>query len=245
MTPWPNRVEDGKYSFAGVEHQLKVTDVKNNNALHGLSAGKEWISEIEEPDKIRLSCTLDNEDGYPFKLKQLLTYRITDSGLFVKYLVQNIGETAAPFGFGWHPYLDCAGKVDDCKLLLDASTHVIPNERLLPIDTEPVKYPIDFTKRVQIGDTVLDDAFIDLNRGFNGKTKVLFTRADNKVIEIWADSNFNGWQLFSGDTVPAINRKALAIEPLTCLANAYNTEKFLITLQPGDEKVLKFGIYPH
>jgi uncharacterized repeat protein (TIGR02543 family) len=35
MTPWPNRVEDGKYSFAGVEHQLKVTDVKNNNALHG------------------------------------------------------------------------------------------------------------------------------------------------------------------------------------------------------------------
>lgn len=245
MSPWPNRIEDGKYEFEGNKYQLQINDTKANNAIHGLSYDKEWDLDVLDENKIRLKIVLDSDCGYPGKLEQLLTYRLSESGLFVKFIVRNIGDKNAPFGFGWHPYLDAAGSVNNCKLLLDASTHIVPNERLLPVGKEDVVSPKKYNNVREIGDTVLDDAFVDVKRGFNGKTKVLFTRADDRVVEIWADANFNAWQIFSGDTIPQINRTALAIEPLTCLANAYNTKDYLQILKPGDEKILKFGIFPH
>ena len=43
LAPWPNRITDGKYCFAGHKYQLPLTDVKTMSASHGLVAWKEWV----------------------------------------------------------------------------------------------------------------------------------------------------------------------------------------------------------
>src|SRR5438045_5374673 len=36
LVPWPNRLEDGSYSFDGVTYQLPLTEPTKHNAIHGL-----------------------------------------------------------------------------------------------------------------------------------------------------------------------------------------------------------------
>ena len=37
LAPWPNRIVDGKFTFAGVERQVALTEPARHHALHGLS----------------------------------------------------------------------------------------------------------------------------------------------------------------------------------------------------------------
>ena len=54
--PWPNRLEDGRYSFEGVEHQLPVNEPERACALHGLAHGEDWT--VEEHDRSSVVLTL-------------------------------------------------------------------------------------------------------------------------------------------------------------------------------------------
>src|SRR5947209_908729 len=36
LLPWPNRVRDGAYRFAGADHQLALTEPDRHHAIHGL-----------------------------------------------------------------------------------------------------------------------------------------------------------------------------------------------------------------
>src|SRR5205823_5026812 len=34
LAPWPNRLDDGSYEFAGTRHQLPLTEPEHGNAIH-------------------------------------------------------------------------------------------------------------------------------------------------------------------------------------------------------------------
>jgi aldose 1-epimerase len=36
LAPWPNRISDGRYSFAGRTYQLRIDDLERRTADHGL-----------------------------------------------------------------------------------------------------------------------------------------------------------------------------------------------------------------
>ena len=40
--------------------------------------------------------------------------------------------------------------------------------------------------------------------------------------------------VFTGDPLPDVNRRALAVEPMTCPPNAFRTGEALIRLEPGE-----------
>src|ERR1700739_4203693 len=40
LSPWPNRVGGGRYSFGGAEHQLALSEPPLGNAIHGLTP---WV----------------------------------------------------------------------------------------------------------------------------------------------------------------------------------------------------------
>ncbi len=48
--------------------------------------------------------------------------------------------------------------------------------------------------------------------------------------------------LFTGDPLPDVARRSLAVEPMTCPANAFRTGTALIRLQPGGSFVSTWGI---
>ncbi len=41
LIPWPNRLADGRYEFAGRTHQLPLTEPAKHNAIHGLAR---WVN---------------------------------------------------------------------------------------------------------------------------------------------------------------------------------------------------------
>ena len=60
---------------------------------------------------------------------------------------------------------------------------------------------------------------------------------------VWADDAWPYVQLFSGDR-PDVQRRGLAVEPMTCPPNAFNTGEGLIRLEPGDAFEGRWGISP-
>ena len=42
LTPWPNRVDGGRYSFDGEDHQLALSEPALGNAIHGLTRWVPW-----------------------------------------------------------------------------------------------------------------------------------------------------------------------------------------------------------
>ncbi len=42
LVPWPNRIGDGTYTFAGVDQQLALTEPGKHSAIHGLLRWRSW-----------------------------------------------------------------------------------------------------------------------------------------------------------------------------------------------------------
>jgi aldose 1-epimerase len=60
-------------------------------------------------------------------------------------------------------------------------------------------------------------------------------------LTVWADDSWPYVHLFTGD-LPDVERRGLAIEPMTCPPNAFNTGEGLIRLEPGDVFEGRWGI---
>jgi aldose 1-epimerase len=59
---------------------------------------------------------------------------------------------------------------------------------------------------------------------------------------VWADEAWKHVQLFTGDPLPDIDRRALAVEPMTCPPNAFRTGEDVIRLEPGETFTGSWGI---
>ena len=85
----------------------------------------------------------------------------------------------------------------------------------------------------QIGKQQLDDT-----RALNAPWQL---RAGN--VTVWADEAWPYAQIFTGD-LPDVQRRGLAVEPMTCAPNAFNTGEGLIRLEPGDAFEGRWGLRP-
>ena len=245
LIPWPNRLADGRYRFAGIEHQLGLTEPGQLCAIHGLLRWRPWRALEHDRERVVVGTRLYPQPGYPFMLEVSIEYELGEAGLRVRTAAINGGEQACPFGCGQHPYLSPgAGTIADCLLGLSAATHIVANERGLPVGTESVAgRKFDFSAGVRIGDLVIDDAFTDLTRDPAGRATVALTGADGITVELWADRHYGFLQLFSGDTLaPERRRRGLAVEPMTCPANALASGDSLLTLGPGESFTGEWGV---
>ncbi|MFC3998667.1 aldose 1-epimerase family protein [Nocardiopsis sediminis] len=245
LAPWPNRVADGRYVFAGAEHCLTVTEPERATALHGLVHSATWLPVETGPDRVRLAFTLDGAPGYPFRLELAADYRLDPAeGLHVHVGARNIGAAAAPYGTGAHPYLRVAGALDDAVLRLPARSRLPVDGRLLPAGApEPVEgTEHDFGNARRIGATVFDTAFTGLRRDAEGRAWTVLS-GGGRSVGLWADESFGWLQVFSADGLPGgLHRSGLAVEPMTCPPNAFATGTDLAVLAPGAVSGARFGI---
>ena len=58
---------------------------------------------------------------------------------------------------------------------------------------------------------------------------------------MWVDESYPYLMLFTGD-LPEVERRALAVEPMTCAPNAFRTGESLIVLEPGGSVTSTWGI---
>jgi aldose 1-epimerase len=118
------------------------------------------------------------------------------------------------------------------------------DERGLPTSAEAVENTeYDFRKPRWIGSTTLDHAFTDLERDERGLARVELQDPDHGTqVSLWVDESYPYLMLFSGDPLPDVHRRSLAIEPMTCPPNAFRTGDALIRLEPGSSFASTWGI---
>jgi aldose 1-epimerase len=229
LAPWPNRLRDGRYSFDGVDYQLPLTEPATLNASHGFVKWARWSCREQSASAVLMEHDPVPQTGYPFRLRLQLQYRLAPTGLIVTMRASNIGSRAAPFGVGFHPYLDLGQHgLDDAQLQLPAASVLRTDERQLPVERLPVRgTAFDLQQLRPLGELRLDHGFTDLT----GSTALL--RTEQRTIALSWDSAFHDLQVF---TPPEImpGRNAVAIEPMSCPANAFNTKENLVRLEPAE-----------
>jgi aldose 1-epimerase len=65
---------------------------------------------------------------------------------------------------------------------------------------------------------------------------------DGTALSLWADESYPYLQLFTGDPLPSVSRRSLAVEPMTCAPNAFRSGEGLRVLEPGESMTGTWGI---
>lgn len=245
LVPWPNRIADGQYRFAGKLHQLPLTEPDKHNAIHGLLRWRNWLARTHEPHRVVMGIHLYPSPGYPFELDVTVTYELSADGLTVRISSTNTGSTDCPYAVGHHPYLAVAdGNVNRAVLTVPAHTRLLTDaERQLPIGREAVDgTPFDFREGRLIGELAIDNGFADLSRAPDGRAWVHLGQSGGPPRELWVDSAFSVLGIYTGDTLaPARQRTSLAVEPMTAGANCFQTGEGLVVLAPGQMHQATWG----
>ena len=240
LLPWPNRVQDGAYSFDGRRLQLPLTEPALGNASHGLTRWVAWTVHDDPGHRRRSEVTLGYrlmaQTGYPWTVDLQVRYAVAADGLTVTVTATNRSPSPAPYAQGAHPYLRVGDDgVDAWELVLPASTRLLVDDRGIPTGREAVGgTPYDFRAGARIGDLVVDHPFTDLDRGPGGRAEVLLRHpGTGDTVTLWMDDAHRWVQVFTGDTVGDRARQGLAVEPMTAPPNAFRTGESLLVLGPA------------
>jgi aldose 1-epimerase len=238
LVPWPNRVADGRYAFDGELRQLAVTEPARGNAIHGLVAWARFDLVEHVADRVVLRHVLVPQPGYPHELEVTVTYALGVNGLSWSISTRNIGERPAPYGCAPHPYLvGGPGRVDDWTLEVPAGEFLrVTEDRGLPSGVSGVGgTAFDFRTPRVVADLVADHAFTGLKPGDDGTTTVRVTANDGHGTALTWDPAVSPWvQIHTADSPdPASHRIGLAVEPMTCPPDAFNSGTDLVILAPG------------
>jgi aldose 1-epimerase len=63
-------------------------------------------------------------------------------------------------------------------------------------------------------------------------------------VTVWGDERWRWAQVYTGDDRPDVARRSIAVEPMTCRADAFRTGEDVIRLEPGDVFDARWGITP-
>ncbi|QAY63299.1 aldose epimerase [Xylanimonas allomyrinae] len=242
LLPWPNRLRDGAYAVDGTRYELAQSEPERGNALHGLACWVRWSLVEATTDAVTLELALPAQKGWPFQLVSQARYSLSDAGLDVTLTTRNVGAGTAPYGVGFHPWLSPGGaSLDACTVRLDATTHVTVDERLLPTGTEPVAGAFDLRTERSLAGLDLDDAWVDVTRDGDGLSWCRLGCPDGRTPAVWMDASMETWQVCSANHIPHFPRAGLAAEPMSCVADAFNTGERLVRLAPGERHVVRWG----
>jgi len=241
LIPWPNRIEDGSYEFDGRSYQLPLNEPARQNAIHGLVRWSQWSIADRAADRVAFEHVLYPQPGYPFALELRVEYSLSGNGLAVRTEATNAGSETAPYGAGSHPYLAVDQEVvDGVELRVPAATVLTADERGLPVGSAAVADEgLDFRESRPIGSAKLDHCFTDVQRDSQGRAEVRLG-----TTTLWADESYPYVMIFTGDGLPDVERRSVAVEPMTCAPNAFRSGESLVRLEPEESHVACWGISP-
>ena len=248
LVPWPNRIRDGRYRFAGRDHELPITERSTGNASHGLVRWEAFRPMERDEDRIVLAHTVHPRPGYPYALEVRVTWQVDPSGLTCSTRITNVGQDPAPVGYGAHPYL-ALGATPAQRARL-----TVPAERVLEVDAtrklptglrEVTGTPFDLRCGDELGERALDNAYTGLTRGPDGCWTVTLETGE-QAVRVWGGTGLDWVQVFTGksraEDLPEGQPAGIAIEPLSCPPDSFNSGEGLLTLAPGQTWAGQWGI---
>lgn len=245
LAPWPNRIAGGRWAWDGAPLQLEVNEPASRSALHGLVHRAPFGVQARSHEQVVMTHELAPTPGYPFRLRVRASYRLGEEGLSCFLEAENLDDRAAPVGLGVHPYIAAPGLVDDVVLTLPARTTPLLDEQWHETGRRPVAAAgRDFRQPRRLGSVELDAAFTDLVLGTNGRVEVVFGFPDGPELVLWSGDTCRWLVVYTGHTLlPGERRRSMAVEPMTCNANAFVTGQDLDVLETGQRLRLDWGLH--
>jgi aldose 1-epimerase len=256
MAPFVNRIAGGRYSFDGHDHDL-LPGVADPARLiyHGLlrlmplTVTALRTTDSEAQVEFEGSIRADTWPGYPFNIGARIGYTLTTNGLRLKITGTNTGSRTAPFAAGWHPYfrLD-TDFIDDLELTVPAASLICTRD-LIPLDGADAVAPIthhpelDFRHPQAIGTRQLDLSFTDLTAGPDGWFATIL-RNPATGTELRVRQERGNMHVYTGDTLKRDRRRAIALEPVEVMTNAFNRHDCTATveLHPGQSRTFRCAV---
>lgn len=243
LFPFPNRIADGRYEFENNTYQFPINFPNEQNAIHGILMETVFTETARDVSTLKASLTIQyttsgTEAGYPFKIEIKVSYTLDEAGFTCETSVQNKSAVTIPVGDGWHPYFKTGSLMDDCLLTLPVEKSYEVDSRMIP--TGKTKEEVVFTTPKKIGLYRFDTGY----KLAKSVTKRAFTIVEDPAnqlkMKVWQEAGeglYNYVQIY----IPP-DRKSIAIEPMTCLANAFNNKEGLLILSPGESRNFSFGL---
>jgi aldose 1-epimerase len=238
LVPWPNRIRDGRWTLEGAPQRLDISEPAKGNASHGLLRNTGYRVTDRSDSAVTLSATVFPQHGYPFHLGTTVRYSLTPTGIEIEHGVHNVGDRRAPFGVGCHPYLRVGDTaMRDLTVTVSGTRMLETDDRSLPVREVPVDgAPQDLRAGVALRGLDLDTAYTGLET-VDGKVRHRLTAPDGRAVELAADPVFAWAQVFTTEVYDTDDGliDAVAIEPMTCPADAFNSGTDLAWLEPDEQ----------
>ncbi|WP_223691639.1 aldose 1-epimerase family protein [Leifsonia poae] len=245
LAPWPNRVKDGAWTHDGVLRQLALTEPAKGNAIHGLLRYRPYELVERTASSVTQAAVIVPEPGYPFLLDTTVRHELEANGLAVTHTVTNAGEAPAPVALGAHPYPKIGDvPTGELTVTVAAATHFEVDERLNVVGESAVDgTEFDLRSGRAVGGLRLDDGFADV-AVTAGRASHILAAPDGRRVVVWGDEAFRYVQVYTSRTfaTDTASDVAIAIEPMTAPANAFNTGRGVRWLAPGETWTVSWGI---
>jgi aldose 1-epimerase len=245
LVPWPNRIARGAWTLDGKTQQLDITEPSLGNATHGLLRNTAYRVAEHGDSFVTLQARVFPQHGYPFLLDTSVSYELNESGLTVTHAITNESDVPAPVAVGAHPYF-VIGSVptEDLTLTIAAETVFEYDQASIPTAEVSVQEAgLDLRGGRRLSDVELNHAFGTLT-GTGGQNIHSLVSPDGQRVELWTDSNFAYVQAYNPREFPFETGTGLAIalEPMTAPADAFNSGLGLRWLDPGASWMLSWGV---
>jgi aldose 1-epimerase len=257
LAPFPNRIALGRYEFAGSSYDLLPGQPDNDRLIyHGflreLPTNLTNVQTGQDSAELTFACDSIRPGafpGYPFALDIRLIYEITASSIDLTVHVHNVGEHAAPYAAGWHPYFRLGTEsIDELELAIPAQSVIRTTPDLIPLSGAeahglPAIDAPDFREARPIGEAVLDTCYSDLVPDDDGISRTLLSNPrTGQSLEISQDNGH--MHVFTGDTLGRDRRRSIALEPVEVITNSFNRADLVerITLAPDSHRSFRCGV---
>jgi len=235
LFPFANRLAKGKYNFNGKEYQFPINEEVRSNNLHAILDKDFKVHSIDlQMGTIALKYEHpDTDRSFPFAVELTVTYRLHNKRFTSAISVINRNNHNIPMGIGAHPYYNFDQDLEGLLLELPSSKFVQVNEQMIP--NGHLVEDAEFAKMKRIGQTELDNCFV---------------LDDRNVCHIYAPSwDINFYLEQNKDVFPYMHvfllkeKNLIALEPVSCIPNAFNNGVGLIELEAGENLEADFSIY--
>jgi aldose 1-epimerase len=257
MVPFAGRIADARYRFDDSDYDLQPGAVPGKReSRHGFVRDADFaITELAadaRSARVTLSTSTGRVPGYPFAIDVSVSFALEASGLALSVRMHNTSDEAAPCFFGWHPYFRVSdGVVDEWTLEIPAQTLIRTGADLIALPGDAAYVPLDdateldFRRSRAIASSILDHEYTDLAAGTDGRFRTRLTDPRSGFgITVWQERGV--MHAFTGDTLKVDARRSIALEPMECMANAFNRPEWAnaLRLDPGVERVFRCGVEP-
>jgi len=154
LTPFSNRLRNGRCSFQGTAIQLPLNSDGPHNE-HGHGWQRPWQVETQSSDS---ACLVYRHvpDDWPFAYEMRQHFHLAAQSLTVIIESCNTGTTAMPYGFGLHPYFT---RTPNCHMTAAVQGFWATDQEVMPTTLLPVPTEANLTAGIRLDEVELDNVF--------------------------------------------------------------------------------------